>query len=228
MTPIPLTDTSRPPQFPCWIWDRELRFWRHSDAEFFELCNDPSDTHWHPDQPEAPKERPGAVNSAEAEKAFGNPVFDYKGPTVAFVATQHRQSDTPRVDAAIFRCDGVWTDEVVYADFARTLEWELNEAKQQLHALRLVCGTTDANKFETALDRALAKNRALEQELAATKTLLEAQLKFLRELRADRDRLDWLDENCVYTGGGHGGTYSFSTPLDVECGMLRAAIDAAM
>jgi hypothetical protein len=45
---------------------------------------------------------------------------------------------------------------------------------------------------------------------------------------ADTARLDWLDENMDYSGGGSGGTYTFFTPVDVECGMLRDAIDAAM
>ena len=45
---------------------------------------------------------------------------------------------------------------------------------------------------------------------------------------ADTARLDWLDENMGYSGGGSGGTYTFFTPADVECGMLRDAIDAAM
>ena len=40
------------------------------------------------------------------------------------------------------------------------------KAEAQLHALRLVCGTTDANKFETACDRALARAEKAERELA--------------------------------------------------------------
>ena len=48
------------------------------------------------------------------------------------------------------------------------------------------------------------------------------------EAEADTARLDWLDENMGYSGGGSGGTYTFFTPADVECGMLRDAIDAAM
>lgn len=43
----------------------------------------------------------------------------------------------------------------------------------------------------------------------------------------DTERLDWLDEYMSYHGGGNGGVYSFRTPADVECGMLREAIDAA-
>ncbi len=47
------------------------------------------------------------------------------------------------------------------------------------------------------------------------------------ELRADKERLDWLEDNVSTHGGGNGAAYSFWSPADVECGMLRAAIDAA-
>lgn len=50
----------------------------------------------------------------------------------------------------------------------------------------------------------------------------------LEKAETDTARLDWLDENMDYSGGGSGGMYSFFTPADVECGMLRYAIDAAM
>lgn len=77
--------------------------------------------------------------------------------------------------------------------------------------------------------------RTLETELAAAKLDAEDQAKWaLRYLaraekaEADTARLDWLDENMDYSGGGSGGTYTFFTPADVECGMLRDAIDAAM
>jgi len=46
--------------------------------------------------------------------------------------------------------------------------------------------------------------------------------------RTDTERLDWIEENASYKGGGSGGTYSFFSPADVECGMLREAIDQAM
>jgi len=49
------------------------------------------------------------------------------------------------------------------------------KAEAQLHALRLVCGTTDANKFETWTDRANARAERAEAELAK-----------------ERARLDWL------------------------------------
>lgn len=60
-------------------------------------------------------------------------------------------------------------------------------------------------------------------------------IKFLRETirllekndeLPDTARLNWLEENCTFQGGGDGGTFTFSTPLDTEC--FRDAIDAAM
>ena len=80
----------------------------------------------------------------------------------------------------------------------------------------------------------LNEARELETELAAAKLDAEDQAKWaLRYLaraekaEADTARIDWLEENMDYIGGGSGGTYTFFTPADVECGMLRDAIDAA-
>ena len=53
------------------------------------------------------------------------------------------------------------------------------KAEAQLHALRLVCGTTDANKFETWTDRANARAEKAEgqlKELVAYASALEDQL----------------------------------------------------
>lgn len=72
----------------------------------------------------------------------------------------------------------------------------------------------------------LVERDNLERENAALRAALDAQMQYQRELRADRDRLDWLDENASYNGGGSGGTWSFFSPADVED--IRAAIDAAM
>lgn len=47
------------------------------------------------------------------------------------------------------------------------------------------------------------------------------------EMREDKARLDWLEDNVTSVGGGCGALYSFKTPADVESGMLRTAIDAA-
>lgn len=50
------------------------------------------------------------------------------------------------------------------------------------------------------------------------------------EIEAERDskRLDWLAENSTYVGGGNGGTYTWHTPADLELGLFRQEIDAAM
>ena len=60
---------------------------------------------------------------------------------------------------------------------ARTAELttERDQLRAQLHALQLVCGTTDADKFSTWVDRANARAKRAEAELAT-----------------ERARLDWL------------------------------------
>jgi hypothetical protein len=92
-------------------------------------------------------------------------------------------SDTPLTDAQVRSWIGYWSQQQPpppspkgWDEFARQLERELNAKDQQLSALRLVCGTTDAKKFETALDRASAR---------------------IAELDKDKARLDWLDHNAV-------------------------------
>ena len=120
-------------------------------------------------------------------------------------------SDTPRTDAALEwvrpagNDSGPPHEQYVSGDFARELERENNalrakiaELEQQLHALRLVCGTTDANKFQTVVDRQLAK---------------------IAELEQDKARLDWLDgQNGAIVCDGLGGAIHNS---------VREAIDAA-
>lgn len=70
------------------------------------------------------------------------------------------------------------------------------------------------------------KFRALEQELEQTKKALEAQLTFQRELRADRDRLDWLADNPIHDIG-----FSLAPGIITFNGRcyysLRSAIDDA-
>ena len=72
-------------------------------------------------------------------------------------------------------------------------------AEASLHALRLVCGTTDADKFTTWVDRANARAEKAEAEL-----------------KAERARLDWLESAAA-------------TELQSERGWIdRAAIDSGM
>ena len=62
--------------------------------------------------------------------------------------------------------------------------------------------------------------RQLERENAALKTALDHQMTYQRELRADRDRLDWLDaKGCWVTIPG---------ARNYASGSSRDVIDAAM
>jgi hypothetical protein len=94
------------------------------------------------------------------------------------------------------------------ANVAQAMTAERDQLHAQLHALTLICGTNDANKFETWVDRANARAEKLDAELAT-----------------ERARLDWLGDNveeiyreryqrgsCVYLSGEN----------------IRDAIDAVM
>jgi hypothetical protein len=93
-------------------------------------------------------------------------------------------------------------------DECATLERELtaltaerDHLHAQLRALTLICGTNDANKFETWIDRANARAEKAEADLAAAKERLRseamddyASIKNLqRELAIERARLNWLE-----------------------------------
>lgn len=92
-------------------------------------------------------------------------------------------------------------------------------AEAELHALRLVCGTTDADKFSTWVDRANARAEKAEAELATAKAIIasieedgteehNAAVRLRQELATERARLDYVMRVCHATN--------------------REAIDAAM
>ncbi len=85
------------------------------------------------------------------------------------LAAMGNRAPTPRTDAveACLHIDAASRYNSM-SRHSRQLERELTaaqsraaELEQQLHALRLVCGTTDANKFETRCDRLIAENAEL-------------------------------------------------------------------
>jgi hypothetical protein len=80
-------------------------------------------------------------------------------------------------------------------------------AEASLHALRLICGTTDADKFTTWCDKANARADKAEAELAT-----------------ERARLEWLEQR--------GPWESWNVPCgEAEItlrGPIRTAIDSAM
>jgi len=74
------------------------------------------------------------------------------------------------------------------------LRERLNKADQQLSALRLVCGTTDANKFETALDRAHARRAELENEVDR----LCENLRLCKQSSHDPEKVRWLVDGALF------------------------------
>jgi hypothetical protein len=73
------------------------------------------------------------------------------------------------------------------------LTTERDELRAQLHALQLVCGTNDANKFETWVDRANARAERAETELATEREKAEryrlTTLKLDAELAKEREKV---------------------------------------
>jgi hypothetical protein len=68
------------------------------------------------------------------------------------------RAEVERLTAA---CDKFSNSEIVQGDWKARAE----RAEASLHALRLVCGTTDADKFSTWVDRAIARAERAEAEL---------------------------------------------------------------
>jgi len=102
------------------------------------------------------------------------------------------------------------------------------KAEAQLHALRLVCGTTDANKFETWIDRANARAEKAEAELAAANERLRseamddyASIKDLqRELATEREKVRVLRSSLENLCDEQNGP-----PLEVNRDQWQLAMD---
>ena len=130
-----------------------------------------------------------------------------------------------------------------------TLTAERDQLHAQLRALNLICGTNDANKFETWVDRANARaeraetvalakwNGALERAMKAEADLAalgqchddncRAVVKFAADLAAERARLDWVFRNCKVTAHdyttGNLGLYSIHDREDLGAAMKEDA-----
>ena len=89
----------------------------------------------------------------------------------------------------------------------------------QLHALQLVCGTTDADKFSTWVDRANARAERAEADLAALGQSFDDNcrgvVRIADELATERARLDWLESPA-------------GMDWQWQAGITRATIDAKM
>ena len=126
-------------------------------------------------------------------------------------------SDTPRTDAYEGFAHNFSKNKVVPSFFSRELERENAALLLKIQDLELQNNAMRS----TSRGKEVSKNELLERENAALRAALDAQMQYQRDLRADRDRLDWLDLNL---------------PTDAVCcafkrvilvGQLRAAIDAA-
>lgn len=110
-------------------------------------------------------------------------------------------------------------------------------AEASLHALRLVCGTTDADKFSTWVDRANARAERAEADADSTReralTLANSLDEAQAELAAERARLDYMS-NCGFehlhneTGDHLGHEWTISSYGGSHDVTLRDVIDAEM
>jgi hypothetical protein len=96
-------------------------------------------------------------------------------------------SDTPRTDAIAHR--GYHLDVLVARsiDLCRELERENATLREQLKLAKV---ENNHNwQFQSIHEETLKENAALQ-------AALDQQANYQRELRADRDRLDWLEVGC--------------------------------
>ena len=144
--------------------------------------------------------------------------------------TPNQLSDTPRTDAAWAKTFQDDEDQCRAGNAASdmrdacakiereltALTAERDQLRAQLHALNLVCGTTDADKCQTWVDRANARAERAEAELAA-----------------ERARLDYLStrgfEHRHHETGDHlAYEWTISSTNELKDVSLREVIDAAM
>ena len=144
-----------------------------------------------------------------------------------------------RAELALLR---EWQREVIQNANAHHAEREdaiarAELAEASLHALRLVCGTTDADKFSTWVDRANARAERAEADADSTReralTLANSLDEAQAELAAERARLDYMS-NCGFehlhneTGDHLGHEWTISSYGGSHDVTLRDVIDAEM
>lgn len=100
--------------------------------------------------------------------------------TGAYTCTHH--NDQQRAACPVCLVATLTTDREIWQGIAQTITAERDQLRAQLQALTLICGTNDANKFETWVDRANARADKAEAELAT-----------------ERARLDWVFRNGKVT-----------------------------
>jgi len=187
MTPIPLTDTYRPAQFPCWLYAVGTPgYWMewHIDTidDFAEVRD--KFTHWHPDQPDAPTEMPDRPWSTSPEV-----------DAIAAHVEGTRQSDTPRTDKKIRNSP---FEGPISIAFARMLERELAEAHAERAEQARLNGMGAEREAKlhgriAELERELAK--AMNKTALKVKQYEKLRYHVLSESVPDREYLVDLAEN---------------------------------
>jgi hypothetical protein len=110
---------------------------------------------------------------------------------------------------------------------AERLKLKIFEGEREFD-LRAKLATAEEKRVEAQIQRAVFHDAVVlnQTEEAALRTQLAQAEAALREAQADSSFVDWLVDHATYLGGGNGGTFSFTTPLDTED--TRAAFYAAM
>jgi len=131
---------------------------------------------------------------------------------------------------AVFDGDHIHTLNAAFATRAEVTDANARaeRAEASLHAMRLVCGTTDADKFTTWVDRANARAERAEAELAAANERLRseamddyASIKDLqRELATEREKVRVLRSSLENLCDEQNGP-----PLEVNRDQWQLAMD---
>jgi len=143
--------------------------------------------------------------ASEAEKIHDQARAALSSPNVAAEPRAAKTQETPRSSAACAAWEsGLGDGPSVSLVFAQRLDCELialtaerDHLHAQLRALTLICGTNDANKFETWIDRANA--RAERAEAAETIALAQWNGALERAMKAEADLAaleQCHDDNC--------------------------------
>lgn len=216
------------PVFPCWLWDAREQEWGRAsfgpcDIYLGEMSSDY--THWHPDQPTAPTQRPddeflcdkcGIGYYLPSGRCDHCNQSHARVPASTAPAPSVPLSATPRTDAIGPTCTNVvWdmgikkTYVFVPADFARALETELRSSEaalaakdEELAALKadvFCCPPCNENDYEGFKWK--DSHDELEKQLAASKAECE-RLKHLhteamREVAQLRARITEVERHSL-------------------------------
>ncbi len=134
-TPIPLSE--REPEFPCWLFDSNVKVWSHSDNvdKRFGKHVHPAYLYWLPDSPTAPEVVPEMTNNSVAQESTSEGLPSSAQGTACATASQAPASEagTPRTDEVHAKCEHLMWHKMYehMHDHAEKLELELAEATRE-------------------------------------------------------------------------------------------------